>query len=533
MKLLLCAFLVLLLMPMGVFACAQNEIDVNGDGALCETAKFEITTTNLSVGDEFKFNMSASGTFYVDCGNGGTLSSDNNDVSEKTISRENTDEILYTCTYTSGGLKTIKFSGKPTRYYANNDRGTIDFYKNATPQKIASLDGSLSALFPQLEWSGAGTPSFKDTFRTASNLTSIPDGLFANFKIRKNSTFEATFKGCSSLTRIPDNLFVNVTDNYAPRGYASMFSGCSSLTYIPNGLFENRNVGLLAFYQTFGDCPSLTTIPKDLFANIKIGGYGVFQMTFWRDTSLNAIPDGLFDSITTSYPDLFKSTFGGCSSLSYIPANLFANITTPAERMFEDTFFRCLGLRGYIPPSLFAGLNNSGKYSTDMMTGLFAGTNLDTSCPAGMVQFITGYEDYWNGHVSCVDENFVCAAGEYLPAHGYECAECPENNYCTGGTYTYSENTAYGATQCPNSWYAPRGMSSADQCGRILHIGDNVVYLRNVKKTSPSLNVRVDGYTFYGNMTTADVPMNANTTAHMKVQFNNETYSIYDDTVTP
>ena len=62
-----------------VFACETNEIDLLGDGTQCETAKFTLSTTNLSSGTEFKFNMSAAGTFYVDCGNGGTLNSDNND----------------------------------------------------------------------------------------------------------------------------------------------------------------------------------------------------------------------------------------------------------------------------------------------------------------------------------------------------------------------------------------------------------------------------------------------------------------------
>ena len=127
----------------------------------------------------------------------------------------------------------------------------------------------------------------------------------------------------------------------------------------------------------------------------------------------------------------------------------------------------------------------------------------------------------------------TCAPGYYLPANTDGCVICTANSYCPGGTYTFDETTTQGIETCPNSWYAPRGMSSADQCGRILHIGENVVYLRSVKKTSPSLHVRVDGYTFYGNMTTTDVPMNANTTAHMKVQFNNETYSIYDDTIIP
>ena len=48
------------------YACDTNQIDVLGDGTQCETAKFTLTTTNLVLPDdaEFKFYMSASGTFY-------------------------------------------------------------------------------------------------------------------------------------------------------------------------------------------------------------------------------------------------------------------------------------------------------------------------------------------------------------------------------------------------------------------------------------------------------------------------------------
>ena len=165
------------------------------------------------------------------------------------------------------------------------------------------------------------------------------------------------------------------------------------------------------------------------------------------------------------------------------------------------------------------------------MASIFTGTNLATTCPAGTTQFITGYEDYWDGHVSCVNENLVCSASEYLPAHWYQCEQCPKNNYCTGGTYPYSETVSNGANQCPNSWYAPKGMSSVAQCGRILHVGDNVVYLRSAKKTTPSLHVKVGNDMFYGNATTLDIPMHTGTERKLKVRYNNTTYSIYDDSV--
>ena len=77
------------------------------------------------------------------------------------------------------------------------------------------------------------------------------------------------------------------------------------------------------------------------------------------------------------------------------------------------------------------------------------------------------------------------------------------------------------------------GMSSVEQCGRILHIGDNVVYLRSVKKTTPALHVKVDDTIFYGNMTTSDVVMNSGTDKKLKLQYDGQTYSVYDDTVVP
>ena len=126
----------------------------------------------------------------------------------------------------------------------------------------------------------------------------------------------------------------------------------------------------------------------------------------------------------------------------------------------------------------------------------------------------------------------TCAAGYYLPANTDGCTICPENSYCAGGTYTFNKTTAQGLTgTCPAGLYAPAGMWAANQCGHILHIGDEVVYLHGVKKTSPSLHVKIGNDIFYGNMTTADVVMHAGTAHKLKVQYDNMTYSIYDDTV--
>ena len=231
---------------------------------------------------------------------------------------------------------------------------------------------------------------------------------------------------------------------------------------------------------------------------------------------------------------MFHGTFNACTRLTSIPAGLFSGITTGASYMFRSTFNGCSKLSGYIPPSTFAGLIANGHPTAEnMWYSTFNNTKLATSCPAGTVQFITGYEDYWGGRVSCVDENLVCGAGEYLPTHWFQCEQCPENNYCPGGTYTYNGNSQ-GATQCPTGLFAPSGMWEAAQCGRILHVGDGFVYLRATKKTAPSLHLDLDHdgvADYFGNMTTLDVPMSRGTQRKLKVRYNNTTYSIYDDSV--
>mgnify|MGYP002868430282 FL=1 len=128
---------------------------------------------------------------------------------------------------------------------------------------------------------------------------------------------------------------------------------------------------------------------------------------------------------------------------------------------------------------------------------------------------------------------YICNSGYYLPANSVQCTICPANSYCVGGSYTFDENTPQGIVSCTSGLYAPVGMWESAQCGRILHIGDNVVYLRSVKKTSPSLHVKVEDTIFYGNMTTSDVVMNSGTDKKLKLQYDGQTYSVYDDTVVP
>ena len=461
--------------------------------------KFDVTTISLPSSMNLSFYISATGTFYVDCGDGGTLSG--NGVSGNKITRTNTAESTYTCAYSSSGVKTIHIGGLATGYNTSSTVAAIRFY-GSNPGAFASISGSLSKIFPQLGNNNGQTPRFYQTFRDTF-ITAIPETLFSDITTGVPYLFYRTFYG-TKITTIPSNLFANIT---------------TAANYM--------------FDSTFAECYSLTTIPSNLFANITTGANYMFDSTFAECNSLTTIPSNLFANITTGANYMFSATFYECNSLTTIPSNLFANITTSAEGMFYRTFYDCDNLSGYIPSTTFAGLIANGSPTTSYMWGdTFTDTQLLTSCPSETMPYITGYESAWNNKVSCQDIiPITCSPGKYLDAYDAMCHDCPTDNYCTGGTYTY-DGTDIGITTCPNDLYSPMGSSSSDQCGHILHVGDDVVYLRSVKQTTPSLNVKVGDNIYYGNMTPQDVFMHDGADHKLKIQFDDVTYSLYDDTIT-
>ena len=133
-----------------------------------------------------------------------------------------------------------------------------------------------------------------------------------------------------------------------------------------------------------------------------------------------------------------------------------------------------------------------------------------------------------------------CPAGQYgipdseVGANNEHCADCPQNHYCPGVEFIIPTDQEHGKFQCPTGMVSPVGTKEIGSCGRVLHIGENALYLRSVRKTTPSLNVDVDldGVAdFFGNVVTTNVPMTNGTSRHLKLQYNNQVYYVYDDTV--
>ena len=132
------------------------------------------------------------------------------------------------------------------------------------------------------------------------------------------------------------------------------------------------------------------------------------------------------------------------------------------------------------------------------------------------------------------DLQLNCRPGYYLPLESESCIKCPENSWCPGGEYTYSTDIPQGINACPSEHpFAPEGMWLASQCGRKLHIGDDVMYMHQMpaNPTEHRFFTRVNDTVYSANTTPADIPMNNKTERKFKVMYDNNVYSVYDDSI--
>ena len=126
------------------------------------------------------------------------------------------------------------------------------------------------------------------------------------------------------------------------------------------------------------------------------------------------------------------------------------------------------------------------------------------------------------GQASC---KVTCSGGEYVPTAGGGCVNVGVGYWGAGGTV--SETATLARNSCESGLTtigSGAGADEAGDCGRVLNIGSQKIYLRSDKKTDRALNVDINGNVFYGNMsTTIDGPL--------KINYNGTTYSVYDDSM--
>ncbi|MBR2511301.1 MAG: InlB B-repeat-containing protein, partial [Alphaproteobacteria bacterium] len=420
------------------------------------TDGFIVRTSLMNDGDEFKFDISAAGTFTIDWGDGNV----------ETITKTNIANQTLTHKYEITGQFEIKISGSSTAYSTELPAISFQCKNNAgnyiVDHPLVGIGGSLGSVFSTID--GTKQPLFTKTFYGCETLSSqIPSDLFYGITGQPaDYMFKQTFYGCSLLTSVPVNLFSGVSgtatglfegtfaNTNLTGDITGLFAGIkgipadymfsetflnTNLKVIPDSLFDGvkgeteGNVGKYMFENTFAGT-GITAIPENLFSDMTPAEgmfYGTFSYTpitaipqylflhvsgspkpylfayAFKNTKITSIPPVLFDAISGSPAvSMFAGTFENCTELSgQIPAGLFKNIKgTPANTMFMKTFSGDEKLSSYIPPELFKGIN-AQEFRTGQMEDVFLGSGILEQCPADMVQYITGFEADFDSKVSC------------------------------------------------------------------------------------------------------------------------------------
>ena len=162
-------------------------------------------------------------------------------------------------------------------------------------------------------------------------------------------------------------------------------------------------------------------------------------------------------------------------------------------------------------------LCQAGTYNGDMSQTVTS----CTACP-------TGYDDNPETGLTSADMcQISCPGGYYLAAaNDATCSEVSPGYWAAEKIVNYGDTST--RTECASGLTTigyGAGADEATDCGRVLHFGNDTLYLRSAKKTDHALHVGINGTVFYGNMGT-DLSKGS-----LRIKLGDTTYSVYDDRV--
>lgn len=429
----------------GAVPCPANTFAAAGNTTIseCVSPKFTLTIDS-SKSKYMSFMTTASGTFYVDWGDG---------TIQKIVRPNVTGYTWYSHTYATNGIYTMHMAGQATGYSTTTESNkdttkwndvAITFAGDGM-LAITGISGSIGSIFSTIDNGEtlAKQPRFSALFGTCTNLTgNIPSNLFSDVHGKPaRHMFKTAFWDTKLTGSIPETLFCENPNNPditnciygapAEAIFSNTFNGSTGLTgSIPPKLFVGIH-GAPAPYMfsaTFYACTGLTgSIPETLFCqnpnapDITNCIYGapaerMFGNTFYKATGLTgtniddpnnpgkkyAIPPTLFAGIHGApAAKMFYFTFANDPNLTgTIPGTLFCQnpdapdatnciYGAPATEMFAATFQQGAGLTGSIPAGLFAGIR--GTPADTMYRNTFQGAyNLTGSIPNKLFGELSG-----------------------------------------------------------------------------------------------------------------------------------------------
>ncbi len=164
---------------------------------------------------------------------------------------------------------------------------------------------------------------------------------------------------------------------------------------------------------------------------------------------------------------------------------------------------------------------------TSAGTGYYsaAGSLTRTQCPA----------NYRSGAAASSQSGCKtkCADGAYVATAKAACVNVGS------GYYAATHTVAYGKTSSVRGQCAAglttigygAGANEEGDCGRVLNVDGEKLYLRSTKKTEHALHVRVGEDVFYGNMDTISKVISEGATNKLRIRYNDTVYYVYDDSV--
>ena len=136
-------------------------------------------------------------------------------------------------------------------------------------------------------------------------------------------------------------------------------------------------------------------------------------------------------------------------------------------------------------------------------------------------------------HDSSTDCKIACSGGSYIKtANDTSCTNVGAGNWAAASTI--AQGSKGSVTACSSGLTTigyGAGADEAGDCGRKFHAGEGMLYLRSTKKTNPSLNVKVGGTVFYGNMEETEKNMSDGVSKKLKVKDGGTVYYVHDDSV--
>jgi uncharacterized repeat protein (TIGR02543 family) len=250
------------------------------------------------------------------------------------------------------------------------------------------------------------------------------------------------------------------------------------------------------------------------------------RVTTYVDTDLTETP-------LSSY--WFYTTISGESGLVY-------SDYTPAQNCSRVCPIACAEAAGS------AILNNQNTASNILAQSVTSGS--ETMCAPTAYTITYNLNDGVFGENTIHPETYTVADANIAVANptkagytftGWTVTTAPESwgagSTTTGGTSMVIATGTYGnivltanwIVACPENYFVPN--DHPEMCfPHRLHVGENMVFMKSDKLTTPSLNVRVGNDVFYANMTTDPTYMSSEYAHYMKTIYNNQVYYICDDT---